>query len=430
MTDVLLINAPVRNPDIDPHARASPPLGLAYIAAVLEGDGYAVHAVDMNILGLPEPCAIEDFLIDSAPSLLGVSSTTEAFPNALEIARRARAACTETFVVLGGPHVTALPFDAFDEPAIDAVVLREGEATMRELTAFVCRGKGELQSIKGLVFRDRGKVRQTESRRLLDDLDTLPFPERRFFPMGEYTYPATISGARGCPGKCIFCAGHTITGSRYRVRSPENVVSEIRHLVSKDQISNITFVDDTFTVLPERVKEICALIRSHRLDIGWGCSTRVDMVSREMLKSMAEAGCREIHFGVESASDPILMQIRKDIRREQVERSVEAAKSVGIKVYCSFMLPHPGDTPEAISETMFFIKALLKEDVGVSVSITTPFPGTELWKNPERFGIRILSTDWFDFDCCTPVMETKHLRAPDIRRIITDLSFKGISNML
>jgi radical SAM superfamily enzyme YgiQ (UPF0313 family) len=430
LTDVLLVNAPVRDPGIDPHARASPPLGLASIAAVLESNGFSVHALDLNIAGLSDPAGIEEILVHHGPSLLGISSTTETYPNALEIARRARRIHEELFIVLGGPHVTALPFDTFKEPAVDAVAIREGEYTMGELASYVCHGIGELPSIRGLVFRDGTNIYQTQPRPLIDDLDSLPFPERRFFPMQRYAYPGTISSARGCPGKCIFCAADTVSGDHYRLRSPESFIAEVHHLVARYQIDSITIVDDTFTIFPKRLLRICELIKSHHLDIRWGCSTRADMVNVRLLKSMAEVGCQEIHFGVESGNDTILREIKKGIRREQVERSVEASQSAGMKVYCSFMLPHPGDTLDTLSETGSFIKTLVAKNVGVSVSITTPFPGTELWKNPGTFGVEITSTDWFDFDCCTPIIQTRHLKTRDIYKIVSDLSFKGINRSL
>lgn len=180
--DVVLINAPVTR--VSPHARHALPLGLAYIASVLQKEGRSVQAIDFNVSGLN--LRRVDMMLRRNPVIVGISCHTETYPNALKIARRIKEQSPRVFVVLGGPHVTILPKEALSDQAVDFVVIGEGEATMAELAAYLLDGRGELSRIKGIGYKDEnGQIRLNPRRELLDP-DTLPYPARELFPLELY----------------------------------------------------------------------------------------------------------------------------------------------------------------------------------------------------------------------------------------------------
>lgn len=209
--------------------------------------------------------------------------------------------------VLGGCHITFLPEETVSScPAIDVGVIGEGEVTMLDLMHSIENGRS-LDAVDGVVIRDEGKIRKTRPRRLIEDLDTLPFPARHLLPMekyaalGEMTPIGNVITSRGCPFRCIFCASSRLYGNTFRARSPENVFEEVSELVDKYRINFIEFVDDTFTINKKRSFRLAELLR--KLDVSWAFGSRVDTVSSELLKAFRRAGAIVFYMGIESASE-------------------------------------------------------------------------------------------------------------------------------
>jgi anaerobic magnesium-protoporphyrin IX monomethyl ester cyclase len=434
MLDVLLINAPVKMPEVDRHARMGPPLGLAYMAALLEKNDFRVEAIDMNVPGLePNPSMGWGFNIDrlfyklkqkmekKIPRIVGISSCTESFPNASRIAGIAKEISPEIKTILGGPHVTFFPAEALEKPEVDVIVRNEGEFALLELARYFKYGAGTLDEIIGINFRRNGEVVSTPTRPFVKNLDDLPFPARHLFLLKLYPYPGNVITARGCPHRCIFCAATAMSGGKYRIRSPRSVVNELIHLVDQYRLQYFSFIDDTFTVFPDRTAKICDLIDESKLQIRWSCSSRVDSISVGMMERMAKSGCDNINFGIESASQEILDSVRKGITLKQVEDVVEWALKSGITPVCSFMTPHPNDTEETINKTKMLMHRLLDRGCHISMSLTTPFPGTYLFNHADKLGVKIESENWEDFDCGTPVISTKNLSQKDIYKLYADM---------
>lgn len=430
MTDVLLVNSPVKMPEFDIHARMGPPLGLGYIGAVLVENDFEVDAIDMNV-----PCPssgyyrgwgvdihrllenLRGIIANRHPMIVGISTSTETYPNALRIASIAKEVDPETIIVLGGPHVTFLPAEALERHEINVVVRNEGEFTFLELVRYFRDGAGKLEEINGISFRSHGRIVSNPTRPFIEDLDALPFPARHLFPLPLYPYPGNVLTARGCPSQCIFCAAAAMSGGKYRMRSPENVASELIHLVEKHGLKHIVFVDDTFTVSIDRTMRICDLIDELGLDIRWSCASRVSSVTKEMLERMAKAGCENVNFGIESGSQRTLDSVRKGINLGQVRNAIKWTLESGVTPVCSFMIPHPEDTEETIRETKRLMRNLLHQGCHISISVTTPFPGTYLYNHAEELGVIMMSDDWEDFDCGTPVMATRNFSQGDIYRL-------------
>ncbi|GAI67750.1 unnamed protein product [marine sediment metagenome] len=359
------------------------------------------------------------------PSIVGLSACTETYLNALRIAKIVKEVNPEIVTVIGGPHVTFLPIEALENKELDIVVRNEGEVTMLELVNHFIRGAPSIRGIQGISYRVGGKVHSSIDRPFISDLDGLPFPARRLFPLSFYQSPGSISSARGCLHQCIFCAAGAMSGGKYRIRTPEGIIGEIRHIRKECGLQSFTFVDDTFTISRSRIHKICKLIKSLGFDIEWQCSTRADTLTGTMLKDMRSAGCYAITLGIESGCQRILDEIRKGINLGQAGKAVRDALKVGIKVFCSFMMPHPGDTIATVRQTREFAKGLAQLGAGVTLAFTVPLPGTYLYNNAKALGINILSNDWDDFVTAKPFISTKYLTVNQIENLYKELASEG-----
>lgn len=368
-----------------------PPLGLGYLAAVLERDGHQVRIFDFSLD--PRTPLEEDVQAVCAfdPHLVGITAMTSVYHSALETATLLKAYLGRP-IVIGGPHATVYPERILAEsPVIDYVVRGEGEETIQELVRILCN-KGDLSTVRGLTYKVRGEVISNPDRPLITDLDALPFPARHLFDLKRYGLctpdgqpMATILSSRGCPYNCSYCF-KGIVGRTYRQRSPENIIAEIRQVIDQYGIRNFYFIDDLFTIDVRRLEAITEQLIREKLDIRWQCLGRVDRVNADILRKMYAAGCRRIHFGIESGNQEVLQRIGKGIKLEQVRQAVRWAQEAGIHVKGYFMLGLPGDTEETMQQTVEFAAELNLDEA--MFSLTTPFPGTRLWdelvkKKPE-----------------------------------------------
>jgi len=391
------------------------------MGAVLIENGIDVVAMDMNIPSMNFE-ALKRKVEEECPIVVGISTYTETYSSALEIARVAKGVNPDIVTIMGGPHVTFVPCDAVSRPEVDVVVRNEGEFSMLELVRYFKDGVGSLDEIKGITFMRNGKCISNAPRPFINDLDALPLPAHHLFPLSLYQYPGNILTARGCPYNCIFCAAGAMGGSRYRLRSPEGVMNEIVHLAEEYGCRFFTFIDDTFTVFRDRTLKICDLIEKSGIDMQWQCSTRVNTVTRDMLERMAQVGCTAVTYGIESGSQRILDSIKKGITLEQVRDAVRWALEAGIRVFCSFMIPHPEDTVETVLQTKKLMVELARLGAAVTLSFTVPYPGTYLYENARELGITLLSDNWDDFSTSRgPVFATKHLALEEIKSLCTDI---------
>jgi anaerobic magnesium-protoporphyrin IX monomethyl ester cyclase len=413
---ILLINAPVARSS--PHSRLAPPLGLAYIASTLLLEGHEVSAVDFNVSGL-NLRRVDRIVGREKPGIVGISAHTETYPNGLEIAKRVKGIDPSIKVVMGGPHPTILPKRVLQEEAVDFVVIGEGEMTMLELANYIGDDRGRLEDIKGLAYKDGG-IEINERRELLDP-DGLPHPIRQLFPIEFYHDKWNVLTARGsCPFKCPFCSASAIWEGRRRARDPTGVIGEIRVLIERCGASYVFFADDIFTLDRKWVYELLGLLNGLAYRLEWGCATRVDLVDRELLRDMADAGCRAIQYGVESGSQRIL-DSAKGINKDQILEAVLGGREAGIDIASSFMIPFPEDTRESIRETKEFIKEVHKAGSKILMSYTTPYPGTHLYEHADELGVKILADRWDEFDAKHNVMETKYLSSREIDEFVAEL---------
>jgi len=387
MTRVLLIFPPYSLKeefgDLSEVGNMQPPLGIGYLGAVLEKAGFEVIILDAPPLGW----AIERIVCEAKkflPDCIGISVSTVDFNKVVRLAGALKKSLNSP-IIIGGPHVTALPDEAMEFSCFDIGVIGEGEETIVELIQVLIE-KGDLRKVDGIVFREGKNLVRTAPRLYIKNLDSLPFPARHLMlPLSSYhptpaTYKklpvGTMITSRGCPYRCSFCF-RGVFGSKWRFRSPENVVAEMEVLISRFGAAEIRLWDDTFNADPERVKAICRLIIKRGLRFPWTCLGRVNQVGRQMLTLMKKAGCWQISYGIESGNEEILASINKGITKKMVKKAVEATYQAGIQSLGFFILGLPGETEKTMEETIQFAKSLPLN--AANFTIATPYPGTDLW---------------------------------------------------
>ena len=383
------------------------PLGLAYLAAVLEENQHEVKVLDLQMTNL-DPQQLESALSGTNADIVGVTTSTLTYWPAVEVLKAAKKVLPNALTVLGGPHVTALPEQTLTQaPEVDIVVRGEGEKTMLELARLGDKiNAASLNEVDGITYRKNGQAHSTPDRAFIENLDELPHPAYKFFPLDRYSMAGTnylpIMTSRGCPLGCTFCLASKMCGTKFRTRSPAKVIEELEWMRDNLHADVIAFYDDTFTVDKKRAGDICELIKQRKFDLPWDCRTRVDQINREILIKLRDANCKLVHFGVESGSQVMLDAMKKRTTVEKNAWAIKLAKEVGIGVAISVVVGYPGETPAMLQQTFDFIKQTKPDFVYVCQAI--PYPGTELLSILNQKGWEV-STDWNKFDEQSPVFK-------------------------
>ena len=393
------------------------PLGLGYLAAVLEKKNYKVDVIDCQALGI----SYGDFrreISKRQPDVVGMTSTTLTYKSALKIAKIAKEVHPNCLTAIGGCHVTFWDDKALQEsPHLDVVVRKEGEKTIIEIMERLEAGK-DFTGVLGVTFRDGEKIVQNPDRPYIKDLDSLPFPAHHLWPIdrlkkyGKVMFPLMTS--RGCTFWCEFCSAVRMFGRGYRMRSAKNVVDEMEHLHKTFGTDSFTFYDDAFTVDQARVEEICQEIHSRNLKITWDCGTRVDMVTKDLLQKMRKAGCIAVWFGVEAGSQQVIDAMGKGFTANKTKASFKLAQDAGLMTIASVVLGFPGETKETAWRTVKFVEEINPDDVGYYIA--TPYPGTPMADHVKKMGwLRV--TDFDKYDTATPIFELPTLSMQEVREI-------------
>ena len=418
---VTFINPPQTNSKYKFIGVVAPPLGISYMAAVLEENGYDVSIIDASALEMTWE-DLEEELNGTSPQVVAITALTPTIEQANKTAQIVKKISPETKVVMGGYHPTFNHQEVLKTDYVDVVVMGEGEYTMLELVQTIEMG-GDLSQVRGIALE--GKV--NPPRPLITDMDALPFPARHLLPMDHYkmlnmkTGMATMITSRGCPMQCSFCASAALHGPKLRLRSPENVVDEMEHLVKDHKVGTIAFMDDTFTLNHRMVEAICDEIQKRELDVFWGCTARVDTLSDDLLEKMREAGCITIFMGVESADQQMLDSASKNITIEKIRQAFILSKKHKIRTIASVVLGMPGDTKESIKRTVSFVREL--NPSYAVFSLATPYPGTRFYK--EAFEKNLIKVkDWSKYTLISPVLDTVDCSLEELRK----LQYKAFRN--
>ena len=347
------------------------PLGLAYIGAVLEEDGVKVKVLnlaDYQESRIKELC---ERLTFPEVDWTGISCVSATYHAVKDLVTHLKG---KSRIAVGGVHASVLPLKTYNEMKPDVVVTGEAEFLLRDLVV----GK-----VKPSPVMEAGIIR---------NLNTLPFPARHLFREEDVVdctgihgqekgVPATsVITSRGCPYSCNFCCkGHSMF-TTYRYRNARNVKEELKLLIHYYGVEHIRFVDDEFTLNNRRTKDLCTEIKG--LGLTWVCITRADSLSKTLLKAMKEAGCVEVHIGVESGSNRILNLMNKRVTVETLLKTIRMIKKVGVRVKTYLMYGYPGETEEDRSLTLSFLRKAKPDKY--TISRFTALPGSKTYNPSPR----------------------------------------------
>lgn len=426
-----------------PYFTARPSLGLGYLSSFLRKNGHQIEVLDFSLK--QDYLCLRNTLQRFEPAVVGVSAYTPEVPDALELIKAVKAVNAKFITVMGGPHSTCLPEATLEAcPDLDFVVIGEGEITLLELCECLER-KGDIRQIQGLAHRSDELARRTSPRPLIENIDSLPFPDRDNsffckqklktydhslnFPLEKITEVIT---SRGCTDFCTFCTVHrayTEKGRSLRLRSAENVLSEIELVKEKYKIKHVSFLDDSFTVGHQRIRKIFRGLK--RMNLSWNCDTRVNLVDRDLIHEMVEAGCKKISIGVESGSDTILRLINKNITIKEAREVFRWCREAKLEtIEANFLIgSHPDETLADINQTRRLIQELKPHKLLLSVVV--PFPGTKVREQMLERNL-ILSNDWRRYilmDDNPPPWRTANFNSEELKKmqnnILVEFYFNG-----
>lgn len=422
-SDVLLINVPldrtIKYREKLSTLSSMPPLGQLYIATYLEQHGFKVSFIDLAV----ELFEMEEFvesLSISAPKIVGFATYVESWKIQNMLIKKIKEILPGV-IIIGGGHCATFEYGKMLDIGFDYLIRGEGEEAFLNFCNWkIKKQKVAVEDISGLVYKKNNVVQKNQIKRI-NNLDVLPYPDRRFLNLKRYSYPFTISTARGCPGRCIFCSSHAFWGNKVIMRSAQDIYTEVVELNKQYSMTDFFIIDDTFTLKPQRTKKFCELIINYQqeknMEFSWGCESRADIVKEELLLKMKAAGCRMIQFGMESGNDEILKTINKHITFQQVYNAVEIAYQCGIKTNVSVMIGHHADTCETIEETLMKAKSLQdKFEANILFAINTPYPGTELRKKLREYGAEFIVSENSKLRVDRPSMRIKHVEVNKIRQ--------------
>lgn len=366
-----------------------PPLGLCYMAAVLEKDHHEVRIMD---------CPVNDYrinhIMDEVRSFQPDVVGTAAITSLAEVTKGICVAIKKEFpniaILVGGPHATIMPKEVAADMQVDIVLVEEADGMIGQILS-------DLPKYKEMKIVHCGKVK---------DLNTLPYPARHLVDMKKYTsLPNTYKTSpnvfqmvtsRGCPYTCTFCFDAKGT---FRQRSVENVIGELKLLRDDYGIREVAFWDDIMTLNKKWMHDFCDAVEKEFPDLVWSCYTRLNLVDKPLLVHMKKAGCWNIFFGIEAGDQELLDNMKKLMTLDQMKQAVRWVQEAGIEIRGSFMVGLPGETPEKARKTIAF--AIELDPDYAQFSITTPYPGTELWNSAEKWGT--LDKTFKDYHGWSPV---------------------------
>ncbi len=371
--------------DISTIFNLMPPLGMMSIAAVLERAGIDVEIIDCYATPLPLAELVDD-IIRRGADCLGISTTTSSFNEGYRIAASVKGKAPHIFTLFGGAHACTIGAPLLDTfPAIDCLVIGEGENTMLELAQAGFKG---ISQIPGVAYRGAdGKGTLSTHRELIKNLDELPFPAYHKLPhyprrynLPLFSYPTapntSIISSRGCPYSCSYC-DRSVFSRGFRFNSPEYIVEHMELLNKQYGVRHVSFYDDLFTFDRKRVAEFCEIKERKGLKVTYNCIARLEHVDLELLALLKRSGCWQVNFGIESGDPEIVKQHRKFLGLDEVGRKLLMVKEAGMRVKGLFMVGLPGENEAAIRRTIDYALSLPLDEINVTKF--TPFPGAPIY---------------------------------------------------
>jgi radical SAM superfamily enzyme YgiQ (UPF0313 family) len=419
---VLLINPPFSRAKGIKHIFM--PLGISYLGAMLrENDiDVSIYNAELPSEGFSDQTAIhyeeqiekhnrygevllddddiiwkeaEEVLRRVHPDTVGVTVMSAKLPSAFRLIDIVKRVFPECKTVIGGPHATIMPDEILENTKVDFVVRGEGEVTFLELCKMISANSNSFSTIDGLSFRNNGEIVHNKARALESHLSRFPFPAKDLF-LDRDKYPshalANMVTSRGCPFDCAFCGVKNIWTRKVRTRDLDDVINEIVSLRAQYRIPSLSFWDDSFTVNKKYVIELCNKMIEHKIGLFWTCTTRIDLLDKDLLRLMKRAGCSSIDIGLETGSDRMLEIIKKGITMEQFYEGAKLLRKCGMTYTVFLMIGFPDETEADILKTIEFAKDTRASSL--CYSTFTPYPGTEAYRRAQELGLMKGEMDW------------------------------------
>jgi radical SAM superfamily enzyme YgiQ (UPF0313 family) len=388
--------------DISSIFNIMPPLGMLSIAAFLEERGLATSIIDCYA----RPLSLDELvaeIVRLSPDVVGFSCTTSSFLEGYRVAERLKERLPQVRIVFGGAHVSSLGVALLNRfPAIDYLVIGEGENSFYELLASGFRDVGR---IPGIGYRESGRGALASARELIADLDTLPFPAYHRLPgfprrynLPLFSYPTSpntsIISSRGCPYQCSYC-DRSVFSRGFRFNSPEYIVEHLAMLHRDYGVRHVFFYDDLFTFDRSRVERLCVLLEQKRVPVTYNCIARLEHVDSGLVALLKRSGCWQVNFGIESGDPDIVKKHRKFYALDEVGEKLRMVKRAGLRVKGLFMIGLPGESTAAIRRTIDYALSLPLDEINVTKF--TPFPGAPVYPTIRDHGE--FTEEWPAMNC-------------------------------
>lgn len=360
-----------------------PSLSIGYLSSSLKSKGHKCKFIDGQIFSKNYFWSEIDKI---ETPVVGLTSFLCNINELIDLASYVGNKYPQKIIIVGGRGPCSLPLDyLFKKAPIDYVVLGEGEESLPLLLDCLESEKLKLEDISGLAYKKGGRLIITGPPRLVENLDSIPFPDREVIRQEEYLrIQEHVMGkpmirlitSRGCYHRCTFC-DKTIGGEKYRLRTSVNIMEELNLLIDIYKIKNFFFCDDLFMGSKNRLKELCNEMINRNLALNWKANARIDDIDIETLKLVSEAGCNQLFLGVESGSDKVLKILNKGMKREQIIETFSLCEKFGVNTFAYFLVGVPGETGDDIKDTIDLIDRIRPH--GLDVYILLPYPGSPIF---------------------------------------------------
>jgi len=422
-----------------------PPLSLLYTAAVLEkNQDFEIKLIDANGYDI-KLIEVQNTINEFGPDVVFIRAGFDTYTEDIKVLSHAKDNGSVTILrnkIIG--DTDWLRDEILKKEKVDIFLNVEPEAIIGRLMVKMLENKNEkglagdgcvfdpkgckgpddlefLKSVEGISFYNGKEIVTTDCPQPVQNLDEIPFPAYHMLPnlnvyhTGVLSPPfALVQTSRGCPFMCTFCA---FGKSKYRVRSVENVINEIKYLKEKSGIKSFLFFDDTISLLSGRTEKLAQAMIDEKLDsLEWVCCTRANLVNFEMMKLMKKAGMREIAIGIETGSEEILKSIKKGVGLDDIRKVAKWCHELGVMFYGLVIIGLPGETKETVAESVKFIKEI--DPFYTQLCFATPFPNTEIYEYYEKNNY-LLTKDWSKYFPLSeePVVRTEALTAEQLKEL-------------
>ena len=397
-------------------------IGTLYVATVCQQSGYKVKCIGTQELFHTSKTDLHKAMLLWRPKIVGFYAVIDNIHNVRRYADWIKKWLPDTKTVVGGPMASIDPVELAKHPSFDFIVPGEGEYIMRDLADSLLRNSIPLEQVQSIVYRQGKDIRVHQRAPVIEDLDALPFPNHDLVNM---THGQHISTGRGCPYQCAFCFKEEYN-HRFRCRSARNIADEIIARANKVPLTNVYITDDVFAVDHKRTMEFCRIIseykRQAKKNFIFFCEGRAEVIAKhpEMLDALVEAGMVRLQIGIESGDEQMLRDYGKHLKPEHVLAVVEHAQRIKeLTVAGNFIIGGPHESHATLQKSLDFAKLLLRTAPAVFECTSTglsALPGTLITKNPEKYGIKVLETDFLKGMTLTDsYCETDHLNRDELR---------------